>query len=370
MTEPRTAEAAVRSRRPAARIAASLTAAVKAKPATPSCASSWRSCCACSASGSARTRSSTSSPTLDAGTGPMRETVGHALRCELMRAQVFAGKRTPMVFGQPDEWLALLIESLLQAGQGERPCRTTSRQRAFDAAPAVAGLIDGQPFEWIADADSRLGPVLEACVNGRYYWVPFSRLSRVAFDAPVDLRDLRLDAGRSCASPTAARRWRWCRRAIPARRPARTVRSAGRARPNGRPLGAERWFGLGQRVLVDRRRRARHHVGALTIELDDRRARRSRACRRGARAATIQRGRADLAGPAPTVAARPADRRRAAAAQGGVEARVLTRAAVARRGAARPVVALQCDPPEPDAGSPRTRSVALWRQRRWRATRC
>ena len=45
---------------------------------------------------------------------PMRETVGHAIRCELMRAQVFAGKRTPMVFGQPDQWLALLIESLLQ----------------------------------------------------------------------------------------------------------------------------------------------------------------------------------------------------------------------------------------------------------------
>ena len=33
----------------------------------------------------------------------MREMVGHALRCEMLRAAVFAGKRSPMVFGQPDD---------------------------------------------------------------------------------------------------------------------------------------------------------------------------------------------------------------------------------------------------------------------------
>ncbi len=55
---------------------------------------------------------------------------------------------------------------------------------------ASAGDIDGQPFEWIADADSRLGPVLEAVINGRYYWVPFSRLSRIQIEPPEDLRDM------------------------------------------------------------------------------------------------------------------------------------------------------------------------------------
>ena len=120
---------------------------------------------------------------------PMRETVGHAIRCELMRAKVFAGQRSPMVFGMPDEWLALLIESLLQAGRGEEALSIDLATRAFDAAPAVPGKVDDKPIEWIADADSRLGPVLEACVNGRYYWIPFSRLSRIAFDPPEDLRD-------------------------------------------------------------------------------------------------------------------------------------------------------------------------------------
>lgn len=120
---------------------------------------------------------------------PMRETVGHAIRCELMRAQVFAGKRTPMVFGQPDQWLALLIESLLQKGQGDDAQSQELAARAFDAAPAVSGRIDDKPFEWIMDADSRLGPVLEACVNGNYYWVPFARLAKISFDPPEDLRD-------------------------------------------------------------------------------------------------------------------------------------------------------------------------------------
>jgi type VI secretion system protein ImpE len=126
---------------------------------------------------------------MSAAAGPMREMVGHALRCELIRASVFAGKRTPMVFGQPDEWLALLIESLLQSGQDAPDMADQLADRALAAAPATRGRIDGEAFEWIADADSRLGPVLEAMVNGRYYWIPFNRLARVSIDAPTDLRD-------------------------------------------------------------------------------------------------------------------------------------------------------------------------------------
>jgi type VI secretion system protein ImpE len=59
---------------------------------------------------------------------------------------------------------------------------TTSRRSA--------GTIDGEPFEWIADADMRLGPVCEAIINGRYYWLPFARVSRIDLDQPADLRDV------------------------------------------------------------------------------------------------------------------------------------------------------------------------------------
>ena len=96
-----------------------------------------------------------------------------------------------MIFGQPDQWLALLIESLLRRrAAASTSDRSELRARAFDEAPASTGDIDGRPFEWIADADSRLGPVLEAVINGRYYWVPFSRLTKIADRGAGDLRDV------------------------------------------------------------------------------------------------------------------------------------------------------------------------------------
>jgi len=126
---------------------------------------------------------------LDASALAMAQMYREALHCELLRAEVFAGKRSPVIFGQPETWLALLIESLLTAGQGRAAAAEELRQRAFDEAPASSGQIDGQAFEWIADADMRLGPVCEAVINGRYYWLPFARLARVVIDAPEDLRD-------------------------------------------------------------------------------------------------------------------------------------------------------------------------------------
>ena len=127
---------------------------------------------------------------LDAAALPMAQMYGEAVRCEAVRRQVFEGRRSPMIFGEPDQWLALLIESLLVGAQGDAARAEDLRLRAFDEAETTAGEINGQPFAWIADADSRLGPVFEAIINGRYYWVPFARVSRMTLEAPADLRDV------------------------------------------------------------------------------------------------------------------------------------------------------------------------------------
>lgn len=119
----------------------------------------------------------------------MREMYRDVIGCETLRAEVFAGRRSPMLFGEPEAWLALLIESLLRNGQGESQAAAQLRAQAFELAPSTSGTVDGKPFEWIADADPRMGPVMEAIINGRYYWVPFSRLQRVAMQPPEDLRD-------------------------------------------------------------------------------------------------------------------------------------------------------------------------------------
>ena len=127
---------------------------------------------------------------LDAGNLAMVQTYREALRCEVLRAEIFAGGRSPMVFGEPEEWFALLLQAQRLVAQGAGEQARALRERALEAAPATPGTIDGTPFAWIMDGDSRLGPVLEAIVNGRYYWIPFERIRAMHLDPPQDLRDL------------------------------------------------------------------------------------------------------------------------------------------------------------------------------------
>lgn len=152
---------------------------------------------------------------LDAGNLAMVQTYREALRCEVFRSEVFAGKRTPLVFGEPAQWVALVMEAFTLAAAGEYGPSEEAREQAFDEAQATSGRLvtaaaptaedaeapdtddddggnvaEGIPFAWIADADPRLGPILEAIINGRYYWVPFQNISVIHIEAPEDLRDM------------------------------------------------------------------------------------------------------------------------------------------------------------------------------------
>jgi type VI secretion system protein ImpE len=126
---------------------------------------------------------------LDAAALPLVQAYRDALQCEVLRGDVFAAKRAPLVFGEPTPWLALLIEALRLDALGNFAAAAAARKAAFEQAPATCGIIDGVPFEWLADADPRLGPTLEAIVNGRYYWIPLFRIARIEIQAPTDLRD-------------------------------------------------------------------------------------------------------------------------------------------------------------------------------------
>ena len=127
---------------------------------------------------------------LHAAALPMARTYREAVRVELLRAQVFAGRTTPVIFGEPEAWMALLLESLRQAADGRFAEAGRLRDLAFEQAPAIPGTIDGASFSWLADADTRVGPMLEAIVDGRYWWVPFQRIRAVRIEPPADLRDL------------------------------------------------------------------------------------------------------------------------------------------------------------------------------------
>jgi type VI secretion system protein ImpE len=126
---------------------------------------------------------------LDAGSLALVHLYGPAINCELLRKEVFAGARTPLVMGEPLPWVALLLQALATDAQGRSGEAKAIRTEALEQAQAVSGTVDGEPFEWIADADSRLGPICEAVIEGRYYWVPFERIRSLRLDAPEDLRD-------------------------------------------------------------------------------------------------------------------------------------------------------------------------------------
>jgi len=120
----------------------------------------------------------------------MAQMCREALQCEAFRSEVFSGKRLPHIFGEPEQWVGEVVQANQLTGQGHDKEAQQLRTQAFEAAPTVSGMIDDQPFEWIADADPRMGPVMEAIINGRYYWVPLFRVSQVIFDPPSDLRDM------------------------------------------------------------------------------------------------------------------------------------------------------------------------------------
>jgi len=119
----------------------------------------------------------------------MADIYGPAIRCEMLRAKVFAGTHTPTVLGEPGQWLPLLIEALRLSTVGEVVQAQHLRAAAFEAAPSTPARLDDVDAEWIADADPRLGPVLEVVVEGQYFWTPISRVSAIRIEPPSDLRD-------------------------------------------------------------------------------------------------------------------------------------------------------------------------------------
>lgn len=115
----------------------------------------------------------------------------YVVACEPFRAAVFAGKKAPLIFGRPEEWVSFMVQALQEDFEGTPENAKELRKKALDSAPDVSGQInDDSEFQWIMDADSRLGPILEAIFQGKYYWVPMQCLKELTVEEPSDLRDL------------------------------------------------------------------------------------------------------------------------------------------------------------------------------------
>lgn len=127
---------------------------------------------------------------LDHSTLAMVSMYRQVIACERVREQVFLGNKEPIIFGKPKDWIALLVQSLKLSSQDQHVKSQQLRAQAFECAEVTSGHINEQPFEWMADSDLRLGPVMEVIVDGRYLWVPIENLKSIVIESPADLRDV------------------------------------------------------------------------------------------------------------------------------------------------------------------------------------
>ena len=186
---------------------------------------------------------------MDPAAVPMAQTYREAIICEVFREKVFAGEKDPLIFGEPQEWAALMVEAVKLLAQGRAAEAASLRERAFEAAPAATGEINGLPFEWIADADMRLGPLLEIIINGRYFWMPFTTIGSMVVEPLKDLHacvwmpaTLTLRNGGDVVALIPSR---YAGTVIGGNDAARLSRST-----DWRDAGADTFLGVGQRLLA------------------------------------------------------------------------------------------------------------------------
>jgi len=127
---------------------------------------------------------------LDDGALAMMHMYRDVITCEVFREQVFKGEKEPIFLGKPETWGALWVQALKLHSSGQYEKAQALKLEALETVRDISGTLDGENFEWIADADSRLGPVFEVILEGRYLWTPYSNIQSIVIEPPEDLRDL------------------------------------------------------------------------------------------------------------------------------------------------------------------------------------
>ncbi|MDP3908213.1 type VI secretion system accessory protein TagJ [Novosphingobium sp.] len=115
---------------------------------------------------------------------------GQAIEAERHRALAFSGDADIPVHGADEGWPLQLAQALTCFARGDAVRGNELREAAFDAARDTPGTANGIAFDWIANADSRFGPSLEAIIGGKWGIVPFSVIERIESAGVRDLRDL------------------------------------------------------------------------------------------------------------------------------------------------------------------------------------
>lgn len=178
------------------------------------------------------------------------------VEAEMVRQAVFAGTTTPMLMGEPEPWMAAWLKAAEAVTKAQFAEAEALRDQALDQSPATPCIRtppgEGAPEQSLPgflDADTRLGPMLEGVIDGKYYWIPFCRISELEVSPPECLAD----------AVWASVRIKWTAGGeshgfVPARYP-NSERSADKDIRLGRATefmdaGAGSSFGLGHRLFL------------------------------------------------------------------------------------------------------------------------
>lgn len=85
---------------------------------------------------------------------------------------------------------AMLYRSALHAERTRQEMFAEDKLPMGTALPSSRGILNGEDFAELADADPRIGANLEVFIAGSYTWVPFAYIESIETEPPKRLRDL------------------------------------------------------------------------------------------------------------------------------------------------------------------------------------
>ena len=110
------------------------------------------------------------------------------IAAEIDRESVFTGETDMPILSKAD-WgpeLSKTLKSFFNKADGAAE-KLLELQNNVPDCKGTAN--DGMTFDWISNADPRIGPATEAIISGRYGLVPFADLETLEIHRPSDLRD-------------------------------------------------------------------------------------------------------------------------------------------------------------------------------------
>jgi type VI secretion system protein ImpE len=112
------------------------------------------------------------------------------LDAEQARRRLFSDGQLPQFLVAPPDHIRLRLDAVNRLREKRYSEAAELLAKAAEAAPAIQGQLNENPFTSLRDCDDLFAGVLEVLSQGNYFWLPFEQISTLAMNAPKFPRDL------------------------------------------------------------------------------------------------------------------------------------------------------------------------------------